>query len=89
MDGYNITELSINENLTLKVVDLAKPENITIIAHNPYTNFSFTIEVNIVDETIEGRKETIWIVILVIGVIMIITLITVYAKQSKTPRSQV
>jgi flagellar basal body-associated protein FliL len=45
--------------------------------------------VNIVDETIEGRKETIWIVILVIGVIMIITLITVYAKQSKTPRSQV
>jgi len=31
----------------------------------------------------------IWIVILVIGIIMIVGLIVVYARQSKTPRTQV
>lgn len=50
MDGYNITELQINQNVTLTVKDITEPDMVNITAHNPYNNFTFTIELKYIDE---------------------------------------
>jgi hypothetical protein len=50
MDGYNITELEINQNITLTVNHITEPDTVNITAHNPYSNFSFVIELNYIDE---------------------------------------
>jgi len=43
MDGYNITELEISENVTLLVKDITEQDTVNITAHNPYGNYTFTI----------------------------------------------
>ncbi len=50
MDGYNITELQINQNVTLEVKDITEPDIVNITAHNPYNNFTFLIEMKYIDE---------------------------------------
>lgn len=50
MDGYNITELEINPNVTLVVKDITEQDTVNITAHNPYGNYSFTIELKYIDE---------------------------------------
>lgn len=49
MDGYNITELEINENVTLEVKDITEPDTVNITAHNPYNNFTFVIDMKYID----------------------------------------
>jgi hypothetical protein len=46
LDGDNITELTLYKNLSLVIQELAKPENVTIVAFNTFNNFTFTVEVD-------------------------------------------
>lgn len=80
-DGYNITELAINKNITLIVKDIREPDVVNITAYNPFNNFSFLIEMKYIDEDEELREEIMWIVILSISAVMIISLIIVFIKQ--------
>lgn len=45
VDAYNITELSIHPNVTLDIHNVSKPFNLTVVAHNGMSNFTFEIEV--------------------------------------------
>jgi len=47
VDGYNITELTLFKNLTLNVreLDIAQ-EEVQIVAMNPYTNFTFQVNLD-------------------------------------------
>lgn len=80
--------------LIIKNADPSKTEeqsqNITIIAENHYTNFSFMVEVKLDidkdddDDDDKGTKnEIIWIIILVIGFVVIVGLIFVWSRQNK------
>ena len=47
IDGYNITELTLYKNLTLHIRGLSKAqENVQLIAQNPYTNFTFNVNLD-------------------------------------------
>lgn len=47
IDGYNITELTLNKNVTLHIRDLNKAnETVNITAQNPFTTYSFQIDLN-------------------------------------------
>jgi len=47
VDGYNITELTLNKNITLTVRDLKKSnETVNITAQNPFTSYSFQIDID-------------------------------------------
>jgi predicted histidine transporter YuiF (NhaC family) len=65
-------------------------ENVTILALNPYTNFTFFIELDFTKSDDEALKEEIlWILIVIIGAAMILGLIIVFAKQSREHRTEV
>jgi hypothetical protein len=60
IDGYNITELTLNKNITLTVRDLARSnETINITAQNPYTSYSFQIDLDFYqDKNDDDDEET-------------------------------
>lgn len=70
----------------MTVNHITEPDTVNITAHNPYSNFSFVIELNYIDEDEEKRESIIWIVIIVIAVVMIISLLVVYCKQRHTAK---
>lgn len=51
VDGYNITELTLFKNITLHIRGLSKnQEEVNITAQNPYTSFSFAINLDFYKE---------------------------------------
>jgi hypothetical protein len=65
-------------------------ENVTILALNPYTNFTFFIELDFTKSDDEALKEEIlWILIVIIGAAMILGLIIVFARQSREQKTKV
>lgn len=97
VDGYNITELTLFKNLTLNVQELSvAKEEVQIVALNPYTNFTFNVNLDFhkdkddddEEEKEKKKEEILWIAIVAIGAIMVIGLIIAFAKQSKTLREQ-
>ena len=55
MAGINITELALNENVTLNIKGRTTPnDTILVTALNPFSNYSFIIDV---DFTKEDDKE--------------------------------
>jgi hypothetical protein len=47
MSGTDIKELTLNKNVTLTIKGRTTPnDTILVTAYNPYTNFTFTIDVN-------------------------------------------
>jgi hypothetical protein len=89
IDGYNITELTLFKNITLQIRDLSKnQEEVQVTAQNPYTNFTFPVNLDFYkdkndDEDEKKKEEILWIVIVAIGGIMIIGLIIAFARQQR------
>lgn len=73
--------------MTLIVKDIKEPDTVNITAHNPYGNYSFTIELQYIDEDEELREEIMWIVIIALAVVIIIGLIVVYIKQKRSVKT--
>lgn len=47
MSGTDIKELTLNKNVTLTIKGRTTPnDTILVTAYNPYTNFTFAIDVN-------------------------------------------
>ena len=91
MSGTNISEISLNPNVTLTIKDRKTPtDTISVTALNPYTNFTFTIDVDFTKDNIEEEKEILGIVIIGIGVIMLLGLLIVFCRQSneKAPEKE-
>jgi heme/copper-type cytochrome/quinol oxidase subunit 2 len=70
------------------VKDITEQDTVNITAHNPYGNYSFTIELKYIDIDEEKREEIMWIVIVVLAVIIIIGIIVVYFKQKNSAKTQ-
>jgi hypothetical protein len=90
MDGYDISEITLYKNVTLSIQGMPVPnDTITVTAVNPYSNYSFTIDVNFTKEPDDdSKKNYLWIGIVAVGVVMIIGLIVAYCRQSKTRKEQ-
>jgi hypothetical protein len=58
VDGYNITELTLYKNISIAVRGLTKPqEEVKITALNPYTNFTFSLDLDFHKDKDEEDKE--------------------------------
>jgi hypothetical protein len=96
VDGYNITEFTLNKNISISVRGLTKPqEEVTITALNPYTNFTFTVDLDFhkdkdedEEEKEKEREEILWIIIVAVGGFMIVGLVIAFAKQSRKLRQE-
>ena len=83
-DGTNITELTLNKDLVLEVRGLDKEQElITLTANNPYTNYTFDIEVSFTKTHDSTEERVLWIVIVVVGAVMILGLLMACARQKK------
>jgi hypothetical protein len=89
VDGYNITELTLFKNITLQIRGLSKSqEEVQVTAQNPYTNFTFAINLDFYkdkndDEEEKKKEEILWLIIVGVGGIMIIGLIIAFARQQR------
>jgi hypothetical protein len=84
MDGQDIEELTLNENVTLVIKNRTNPKDtIKITASNPYTNYSFVIDIDFhKDRNDDNDPEYLWIGIICIAGVMIIGIIIVFCRQS-------
>lgn len=85
VDGFNITELTLFKNVSLHIRGLPKTqEEVQITAQNPFTNYTFSINLDFYKDPEEEKKEEIlWLIIVGVGAIMIIGLIVAFAKQQR------
>ena len=84
MAGINITELALNENVTLSIKGRTTPnDTILVTALNPFSNYSFIIDVDFTKEEDkeEEEREILGIVIIGIGVIMILGVLIAFCRQ--------
>ena len=86
VDNFNITELHVSPNVTIAIVNVTHEQDVTIIAQNTFMNYTFSIDIRFIPSF--EKREFIWIIILVLGVLMIIGLIIVWARQGKTPTDE-
>lgn len=57
VDGYNITELTLNKNITLTIRNLKKSnETVNITAQNPFTSYSFQVDIDFYVEKDEDEE---------------------------------
>lgn len=85
MSGTDISELQLNKNVTLTIKGRTTPnDTILVTALNPYTNYTFMIDVNFEkDKDDEEAREILWIGIIVIGVFMIIGILIAFCRQER------
>ena len=57
-------------------------------AFNPYTKFSFDVELSFEDSKEAERMKIVWIIILIVGFAMIAGLVIVWVKQVKSDRKE-
>ena len=86
-NGTVISEFTLNKNITLTIKGRTTPnDTILVTALNPYTNFTFLIDVNFnrdKDDDDDKPRELLWIGIIVIAVFMICGIIIAYCRQVK------
>ena len=82
--GTNISELTLNENVTLTIKDRkTAKDTIYVTALNPYTNYTFMIDIDFTKDIDEKKEEILWIAIIVIGFVMIIGILIAYCRQRR------
>lgn len=63
-------------------------DTITVTALNPYSNYSFTIDVSFTKEPDDdSKKNYLWIGIVAVGVVMVIGLIIAYCRQRQSAKT--
>ena len=58
-------------------------EVITLTAGNPYTNYTFDIEILFTKTHDDVEERVLWIVIVAVGGFMLLGLVVAYARQNK------
>ncbi len=88
MDGSDISELTLFKNITLSIQGMTTPnDTITISAVNPYSNYSFMVDIDFwkdKDDDDKGGKNYLWVVIIGIAVFMIVGIVIAYVRQRLT-----
>lgn len=88
IDGYNMTELRVDRNLTLVVRGTPPNQTLKINAYNTFHYMPFELDFGFGPFDNEETVEIVWIIILVLGFMMIIGLILVCVYQLKKEKRE-